>query len=96
MSAAPSGNVFVTGDRAGTLGVWFASPQMDEQARPLFNLPNHAGNRVNATQFSIQADRLLSADSAGRVYGWYTTLGHPPVAAAIVSMHEPDKESAHD
>jgi WD40 repeat protein len=99
ISASPSGNVFVTGDRAGTLGVWFASPQLDEQARSLFNLPNHAGNRVNITQFSAHADRLISADSAGRVFGWYSTLGHPPVAANIVSLREPDlrepKESSN-
>ncbi|MFN7731720.1 MAG: serine/threonine-protein kinase [Pirellula sp.] len=78
---SPEGNIFVSGDETGTLLTWFASPQLEKQARQLFNLPKHSGSRIRSVQFAGAAsdnlDSLISADSAGRVFGWYTERGKP-------------------
>jgi WD40 repeat protein len=78
---SPEGNIFVSGDETGTLLTWFAAPQLETQARTLFNLPKHSGSRIRSVQFagaaSANLDSLISADSAGRVFGWYTERGKP-------------------
>ncbi len=81
MDTSPEGNIFVAGDDSGTLGTWFASPQLEKQARTLFNLPRHTGSRIRSVRFAGKAtdnlDSLITADSSGRVFGWYTKEGKP-------------------
>lgn len=90
---SPEGNIFVSGDETGTLLTWFAAPQLESQARTLFNLPKHSGSRIRSVHFagaaSANLDSLISADSAGRVLGWYTERGRPAhVIQPLVLLEE--------
>jgi len=72
VSVSPKGNLFVVGDEAGTLSVWFATKRWDKQARELYSLPGHIGANVTALEFSTDGKSLLSGDRDGRVIGWHS------------------------
>jgi hypothetical protein len=95
---SPEGNIFVSGDETGTLLTWFASPQLEKQARQLFNLPKHSGSRIRSVQFagaaSANLDSLISADSAGRVFGWYTERGKPAQVVQPLVLLEERRDTA--
>ena len=62
-------SVFATGNGAGTLTIWFASPTWDN-LEPLFDLEGHRGANIESLAFSRDGQTLISSDSNKRLFGW--------------------------
>ncbi|MCC6510005.1 MAG: protein kinase, partial [Pirellulaceae bacterium] len=71
LSVSPTEAVLVTGDKAGTVKLWFASPTWDDKKpKELYELEGHRGANIELATFSHDGTTLISADSKNRVYGW--------------------------
>ena len=70
LSVSPTEAVLVSGDDAGTVKLWFASPTWDGKAKELYELEGHRGAKIELATFNQDGTTLISADSKNRVYGW--------------------------
>ncbi len=62
-------SIIATGNKAGTLTIWFASPTWDN-LEPLFDLEGHRGAKIESLAFSRDGQTLISSDSNKRLFGW--------------------------
>ena len=69
IATSPEDSIFATGDGAGTVTIWFASPAWDNLGA-LFDLEGHRGANILSLAFSRDGQTLISADSNKRLYGW--------------------------
>ena len=69
ISASPVDSVFVTGDDAGTVTVWFASPTWDDPGK-VFDLEGHRGAKIECIAFGEDGRTLVTSDRNNRLYGW--------------------------
>ncbi len=70
VTVSPTEAVIVSGDTAGTVKLWFASPTWDHQPKELYELDGHRGAVIELATFNADGTTLISADSKNRVYGW--------------------------
>ncbi|MFY7874777.1 MAG: hypothetical protein ACOVQM_04975, partial [Pirellula sp.] len=69
IAASPIDSVFVTGDDAGTVTVWFASPTWDDPGK-VFDLEGHRGAKIECIAFGEDGRTLVTSDRNNRLYGW--------------------------
>ncbi len=69
IAASPVDSVFVTGDDAGTVTVWFASPTWDDPGK-VFDLEGHRGAKIECIAFGEDGRTLVTSDRNNRLYGW--------------------------
>ena len=62
-------SIIATGNKAGTLTIWFASPTWDNLEQ-LFDLEGHRGASFRSIAFSRDGQTLISSDSNKRLFGW--------------------------
>ncbi len=62
-------SIIATGNKAGTLTIWFASPTWDNLEQ-LFDLEGHRGASFKSLAFSRDGQTLISSDSNKRLFGW--------------------------
>ena len=69
IAVSPVDSVFVTGDDAGTVTVWFASPTWDDPGK-VFDLEGHRGAKIECIAFGEDGRTLVTSDGNNRLYGW--------------------------
>lgn len=73
IAASPEESVFATGDDAGTVTIWFASPKWDNLGAELFDLEGHRGASIESIGFSRDGQTLITSDSNNRLFGWLSS-----------------------
>jgi len=69
IATSPVDSLFVTGDDAGTVTVWFASPTWDKPGK-IFDLEGHRGASITSIAFGENGQTLMTSDANKRLYGW--------------------------
>ncbi|MEQ1824488.1 MAG: WD40 repeat domain-containing serine/threonine protein kinase [Pirellula sp.] len=69
VASSPTDSVFVTGEGAGTVTVWIASPYW-QRVGALFDLDGHLGAKMKTITFSHDGKTLVTSDSNHRLFGW--------------------------
>jgi len=73
IATSPEESVFATGDDAGTVTIWFASPKWDNLGSELFDLEGHRGATIESIGFSRDGQTLITSDSNNRLFGWLSS-----------------------
>ena len=69
IATSPVDSLFVTGDEAGIVSVWFASPTWDKPGK-IFDLEGHRGAKIKSIAFGENGRTLMTSDSNKRLYSW--------------------------
>ena len=69
IATSPVDSLFVTGDDAGIVSVWFASPTWDKPGK-VFDLEGHRGAKIKSIAFGENGETLMTSDANRRLYGW--------------------------
>ena len=69
IATSPVDSLFVTGDDAGIVSVWFASPTWDKPGK-IFDLEGHRGAKIKSIAFCENGETLMTSDSNKRLYSW--------------------------
>jgi WD40 repeat protein len=69
IATSPVDSIFATGDDAGTVTVWFASPTWDKPGK-VFDLEGHRGAAITSIAFGENGQTLVTADKNNRLFGW--------------------------
>ncbi len=69
IATSPVDSVFATGDDAGTVTVWFASPTWDKPGK-IFDLEGHRGAPIKSIAFGENGQTLITSDANKRLFGW--------------------------
>ena len=73
IASSPEDSVFATGDEAGTVTIWFASPKWDNLGAELFDLEGHRGASIASIVFSRDGQTLITSDNNNRLFGWLSS-----------------------
>lgn len=73
IAASPTGGMLVSGDKGGTVTVWFAAPTWESKPRQLFDLEGHRGAAITCLEFSSDGHTIITADEKNRLFGWMST-----------------------
>ncbi len=71
--ASPTEGILVTGDPAGTVAVWFATPTYEAKPRQLFDLEGHRGAAITCLEFTSDGRTVITADDKNRLFAWLST-----------------------
>ncbi len=73
IASSPADSIFATGDEAGTVTIWFASPKWDNLGAELFDLEGHRGASIASIGFSRDGQTLITSDNNNRLFGWLSS-----------------------
>jgi WD40 repeat protein len=69
LAVSPKDSILATGDAAGTVRIWFASPA-NEICQQVYDLARDEKSEVKRIAFSGDGDTLITSDARKRVSAW--------------------------